>query len=137
MVPCDCMGKGMLLHTSTVHNGRKYHRIEGSWPVVILTTRGALAAETRDISPDGTFVVCDKPLTPREELRLFIMFPNRRYLDIAAEVTWSYPYGSMEDTVPCGMGLRFTRISDADCEFISSLASGYLRAEFERLTFIG
>ena len=126
----------MLLNTSKVHNERKYHRIEGSWPVVILTSRGALAAETTNISPDGTFVVCDKPLPPKEELRLFIMFPNRRYLDIAAEVTWSYPFGSLEDATPCGMGLRFTRISDADTEFISSLASGYLRAESEKVGFI-
>jgi hypothetical protein len=64
------------------------------------------------------------------------MFPNRRYLDILAEVTWSYPYGSLEDATPCGMGVRFTRISDADREFISSLASGYLRAESAKESFM-
>ena len=81
-------------------------------------------------------MVCDIPLAPKEELRLFIMFPNRRYLDILAEVAWSYPYGSMEDATPRGMGLRFTKISDADREFISSLASGYLRAASEKGSFM-
>jgi hypothetical protein len=104
--------------------------------VVILTTRGALAAETRNISPHGAYIVCERPLPPKEELRLYVMFPNRRYLDILAEVTWSYPYGSLEDATPCGMGVRFTRISDADREFISSLASGYLRAESAKESFM-
>jgi hypothetical protein len=104
--------------------------------VVILTTRGALAAETRNISPHGAYIVCERPLPPKEELRLYVMFPNRRYLDILAEVTWSYPYGSLEDPTPCGMGVRFTRISDADREFISSLASGYLRAESAKESFM-
>lgn len=124
------------MNTSTVNNERSYPRIEGIWPVVILTTRGALAAETRNISPHGAYIVCERPLPPKEELRLYVMFPNRRYLDILAEVTWSYPYGSLEDATPCGMGVRFTRISDADREFISSLASGYLRAESAKESFI-
>ena len=124
------------MNTSTVNNERRYDRIESIWPVVILTTRGALAAETRNISPQGAYIVCDKPLPPKEELRLYVMFPNRRYLDILAEVTWSYPYGSLEDTTPCGMGVRFTWISDADREFISSLASGYLRAESTKEIFM-
>ena len=124
------------MNTSTVNNERSYPRIEGIWPVVILTTRGALAAETRNISPHGAYIVCERPLPPKEELRLYVMFPNRRYLDILAEVTWSYPYGSLEDATPCGMGVRFTRISDPDREFISSLASGYLRAESAKESFM-
>ena len=119
----------MLMDTSPVTNQRQCSRIEGSWPVVMLPNRGALAAETRDISPDGAFIVCDRPLPQKERLRLFVMFPNRRYLDILAEVTWSYPHGSVVDNLPCGMGLRFTRISDADREFVASLASGYLRGQ--------
>ena len=126
----------MVFNTSTVNRERRISRIEGSWPVVVLTPSGALTAETRNISPQGAFIVCDRPIPPREELRLFIMFPNSRYLDILAKVTWWYPYGSMEDKTPRGMGLRFTRISDADREFISSLASGYLRAESEKGSFM-
>jgi hypothetical protein len=33
------------------------------------------------------------------------------------------------------MGIRFTEISEADREFISSLSSGYLRAEYEEGIF--
>lgn len=115
---------------------RKYPRSKGSWPVVIITDRGALIAETRNISPQGAFIFCDRPLPPEKKIRVLIMFPNQRYLDIPAEVTWSYPYGSEKDAIPCGMGVRFTEISKADRDFISSLSSGYLKSEYERGTYI-
>ena len=114
---------------------RRHPRIEGSWPVVIFTARGAQVAETRDISPFGAYIFCDHPPAPKESLRLFIMFPNRRYVDTSAEVAWYYPHGSEVDIPPRGMGVRFTDISEVDREFISSLASGYLESEREQGPF--
>ena len=111
---------------------RKYPRSKGSWPVVILTDRGAIIAETRNISPLGAFIFCDRPLPVEEKIRVLIMFPNRRYLDVPAEVTWSYPLGTENDDIPCGMGVRFVEISKADRDFIASLSSGYLQSEFEK-----
>lgn len=108
-------------------NKRKHIRIEGSWPVVIQTGHGAQVAETSNISPQGAYIVCDRPLPSKTELRLFIMFSNRRYVEIPAQVIWSYPYGSSLDITPSGMGVRFTRVDDADREFISSLSLGYLK----------
>ena len=110
---------------------RSYTRIEGNWPVVILTARGAQVAETRDISPFGAYIFCDNPPAPKEKVRLFIMFPNRRYVDTFAEVAWYYPHGSDVDIPPRGMGIKFMDISEVDREFISSLASGYLESEHE------
>jgi hypothetical protein len=130
------MSRGILLDTSTANKERRCSRIKCSWPVVIFTARGALVAETSNITPHGAFIVCDKPLTSKTELRLFIMFPNRRHVEIVAEVIWSYPYGSDADIPPCGMGVRFTKITDADRDFISSLSSGYLKFEYNKGTFI-
>jgi hypothetical protein len=120
------------MDTLAVANKRKYIRIKGSWPVVIRTAHGALVAETNNITTHGAYIVCDKPLPSKTELRLFIMFPNRRYVEILAKVIWSYPYGSAFDNTPCGMGIRFTRVTDADREFISSLSSGYLKSDYHK-----
>jgi hypothetical protein len=100
-----------------------------------MTSRGALIAETRNISPQGAFIFCDRPLPPEDKIRVIIMFPNSRYLDLPAEVTWSYPHGSEKDDTPSGMGIKFTEISEADLEFISSLSSGYLRSEDQKGAF--
>jgi len=123
------------LDTSEWTEARRYPRSKGSWPVVLMTSRGALIAETRNISPQGAFIFCDRPLPAEDKIRVIIMFPNSRYLDLPAEVTWSYPYGSEKDDTPSGMGVKFTEISEADLEFISSLSSGYLRSEDEKGAF--
>ena len=123
------------MDASMVTEERGYPRSKGSWPVVMLTGRGALIAETRNISPLGAFIFCDQPLPVEEKIRLLIMFPNRRYVDISAEVTWSYPYGSEKDDTPCGMGVRFTEVSEQDRDFISSLISGYLKTEDDKGVF--
>ncbi len=123
------------MDTSELTDAREFPRSKGSWPVVVITSRGALVAETRNISPQGAFIFCDRPPAPKEKIRVLVMFPNRRYLDILAEVTWSYPYGSEKDDTPCGMGVRFTEISEVDREFLSSLSSGYLKSEYEKGVF--
>ena len=122
----------MNLDTQEWTEARQYPRSKGSWPVVVLTDRGALIAETRNIGPQGAFIFCERPLAAEQRIRVLIMFPNKRYLDLPAEVTWSYPYGSVNDPTPCGMGVRFTEISEADQQFIASLSSGYLQSEFDR-----
>ena len=87
------------MDTSEWTDAREFPRSKGAWPVVIMTNRGALIAETRNISPQGAFIFCDRPPPPEAKIRVIIMFPNSRYLDLAAEVTWSYPYGS-DKTIP-------------------------------------
>ena len=92
-------------------NRRTPQRVRVRWPVVVITTTGVAVAETRDISTDGAFIQTKLPLKPKEKLRLFIMAPNQRPLDFAAEVAWSNPHGSDQDSVPRGMGVRFTKVS--------------------------
>ncbi len=123
----NCKLSGKLMDTSMVTFKRQCNRFNGNWPVVVLTAHGALVAETSNISPQGAYIACEKPLPSKTELRLFIMFSNGRYVEILAKVIWSYPYGSTVDNSPCGMGVQFTRVADADREFISSLSSGYLK----------
>jgi uncharacterized protein (TIGR02266 family) len=84
-------------------------RIRAKWPVVMLTDKGVLLAETRDISSEGVFISCEEPLSPEEKLRVFIMAPNHRPLEIPAEVAWSNPQASEQQTAPKGMGLRFSK----------------------------
>ena len=78
---------------------------------MVLTAKGVLLAETRDISSEGVFISCEEPLNAEEKLRVFIMAPNHRPLEIPAEVAWSNPHSSEQETTPKGMGLRFTKDS--------------------------
>ena len=103
-------------------------RVRVRWPVVLLTAKGVVLAETRDISSNGAFIQCKLPLPPKEKLRLFIMTPDQRPLDVPAEVAWSNPYGSEQDSVPRGMGVRFTKISRDNRQSLRNvLANHYQR----------
>ena len=106
---------------------RRYPRAELRWPIVISNNRGTIVGETRNIGVDGAFLFCPEPLKKREALKLFILAPDRRALEIPARVIWSNQYGSEEDAPPLGMGVRFEGISDEDRDFVSNLVSVHLK----------
>jgi len=108
---------------------RRYPRAELRWPIVISNKRGTIVGETRNIGVDGAFLFCPEPLKKREALKLFIMAPDRRALEIPARVIWSNQYGPEEDVPPLGMGVRFEGISDEDRDFVSNLVSDHLKKQ--------
>lgn len=108
---------------------RRHRRAQIRWPIVISTNRGTIVGETRNIGVDGAFLFCPEPLRKREMLKLFIMAPDRRALEIPAQVIWSNPYGSEEDIPPRGMGVHFEKISDEDRDFVSNLVSDHLKEQ--------
>lgn len=98
-------------------------RVRVSWPVVVLSAKGATVGETVDISIQGAFIRCNPPLESKERPRLFIMAPNHPPIDVPSEVAWSNLYGSEEDSMPCGIGVRFKKISASDHQFLRNVIS--------------
>ena len=112
---------------------RLHSRAEVSWPVVILTSHGATVAETKNIGASGAFILCRARLRPKEKLRVFVMAPNRNSINISAEVAWSNPICSDEDSPPCGVGIRFTRISPADRQYLKDVIAEYYGRKLTRM----
>ncbi len=123
----------MFLNTATVPERRRQSRAEVSWPVVILTSQGATVAETKNIGASGAFILCRAQLRPKQKIRVFVMAPNRHSLNISAEVAWSNPLGSEEDIPPCGVGLRFTRISPTDRQFLREVIAAHYEKKINRV----
>jgi hypothetical protein len=111
----------MILDTQTVAERRRYPRAEVNWPVVILTNHGATLGETKNVGASGAFIFCRALLQPKDRFRVFMMPPDRQPLSIFVEVVWSNPHSSEEDVPPCGLGVRFRKISDADREFLRNV----------------
>ena len=109
---------------------RQHPRAAVSWPVIIKTTRGFMAGETKDVSFTGAFIRCREPLKPSEVLEVSIsvslLCPR---VQATAEVVWSNSSSSDDDHGSRGMGVRFTRITDTDRELISALVADNLRPE--------
>jgi Tfp pilus assembly protein PilZ len=99
------------------------------WPVVIITGRGVVVAETRDISNEGAFISCDLPLSPKEKLRLFIMAPNHRPFEIPAEVAWSTAHEPKPNSMSSGMGVRFTETSAPQHQVLRNVVEQLYKAK--------
>jgi Tfp pilus assembly protein PilZ len=106
---------------------RQHPRAVVSWPVIIKSSRGLMAGETKDISFTGAFISCREPLKPNDvlEVSISVSLLSPRVQAIA-EVVWSNPSRSDEEFKPRGMGVRFTKIDTTDHEMISALVADHL-----------
>jgi Tfp pilus assembly protein PilZ len=87
----------------------------------MMTSKGPVVGETRNVSDRGAFICCREDVGPEARCRLFIMVPDRKPIIVPVEVCWSNPYGSEFDATPCGVGVRFRGISAADREAIAAV----------------
>ncbi len=121
------------MDTPIVPEKRLHSRAEVTWPVVLLTSQGATVAETKNIGASGAFILCRAHLRPKEKVKVFVMPPNRHSLNISAEVAWSNPLSSEDDSPPCGVGIRFTRISPADRQYLRDMITEHYGRKLKRL----
>ena len=121
------------MNTPAVSEKRSHSRVEVSWPVVLLTSHGATVAETKNIGASGAFILCRAHLRPKEKLRVFVMAPDRKSLNISGEVAWSNPLSSEEDSPPCGVGIRFTSIAPADRQYLRDIIATHYGKKIERM----
>lgn len=109
---------------------REYPRAEIKWPAVIKTNQGTMNGVTSNVTPDGVFIHCQKPLRLNEIFELTIDIPNSdQTLTARAEVTWSNRWGPDDEISPRGMGVRFVKISSEARKFIARAALSYLKSE--------
>ena len=66
-----------------------------------------MAGGTKNVSGDGAFILCQKPLAPKENFSLVIEFPDGLIMDTLAEVVWSTGSDPADRITEPGMGVRF------------------------------
>ena len=81
-------------------------KVEVSWPVTMLTSEGSMQGETRDISMQGAFIYCDRPLALSERFVLSVKAPAAS-MQVMAQVVWASNSSLDKKSKPAGMGVRF------------------------------
>lgn len=81
-------------------------RVGVSWPVTMLTAEGSMQGEIRDISLQGAFIYCDKPLPLSERFVLSVKAPASS-MQVMAQVVWASNSSPDKKNEPAGMGVRF------------------------------
>jgi uncharacterized protein (TIGR02266 family) len=108
---------------------RTYPRAKIKWPVIVKTDTGTMDGVTSDLTPNGVFVHCQKPLSLNVVFEITIKIPNSEQTIIAkAEVVWSNRWGPDDEISPRGMGVRFVKISSEARKFIARAAMNNLKS---------
>ena len=81
-------------------------RVKVKWPVTVNTEKGSMEGVTLDLSTDGAFVSCAKPLRLNAVFNMVITAPDQT-IEVQAEVIWSNIYGPNDDITPPGHGCPF------------------------------
>jgi hypothetical protein len=108
---------------------RVYPRAKLKWPVKIKTDEGVIEGVTLDITPDGCFIGCRKPLKLNVVFDMAIQVPNSKaVLKVNAEVVWSNIYGPDDEISPRGMGVRFIKITSEARKFIAQASLEHFKS---------
>ena len=108
---------------------RAYPRAKIKWPVKIKTAKGYMDGVTLDVSPNGVFIRCRRPLKLNEVFDMAIKIPGTdRTLKAKAEVVWSNIYGPDDEISPRGMGVQFIKISSTDRKSIAQASLDHFKA---------
>jgi Tfp pilus assembly protein PilZ len=108
---------------------RVYPRAKIKWPVIVKTDAGTMDGVTSDVTPNGVFIHCQKPLRLNVVFEMAIDIPNSEHSIIAkAEVVWSNIWGPDDEISPRGMGVRFVKIASEARRFIARAAMNNLKS---------
>ena len=109
---------------------RVYPRAKITWLVEMKTHRGSMEGLTSNVTPNGVFIRCQKPLKLNEVFDMDIKIPNsNQTISAKAEVVWSNRWGPDDEITPRGMGVRFVKISSEARKFIARAALSYLKSK--------
>ena len=109
---------------------RVYPRAKIKWPVIVKTDTGTMDGVTTDLTPNGVFVHCQKPLRLNVVFEITIKIPNsEQTIEAKAEVVWSNRWGPDDEISPRGMGVRFVKISSEARKFIARAAMNNLKSK--------
>ena len=109
---------------------RNYPRANIKWPVKVKTDKGTMDGLTSDVTPNGVFIHCKKPLRLNVAFEMAINIPNSEHsITAKAEVVWSNRWGPDDEITPRGMGVIFVEISSEARKFIARAAKNYLESK--------
>ena len=106
---------------------RQHPRVAISWAAVLEPPYEALKIQLKDISLGGAFVVCGKPLPPKEKIRLCLKIPDQEELLLNAQVVWSNTNVPQEEVINRGMGIQFVQNTDKARQRLEKAISIHLK----------
>ena len=105
---------------------RNLPRIEVNWPITIFTDEGDVEGESKNITSDGLYICCDKPLPLNHVFSISIRPPHHQAIGVTGKIIWSDLYGIDAGDDIFGVGVCLVEISGDDRKYLKDLISIYL-----------
>jgi len=102
---------------------RKAPRINVTWPITIITSQGTIEGESRNITPSGIFIHCNKKLPEGEVYQMIIKLPNGKQIIVRGQRMWSNLNGRDDTGSLVNMGFSFIKMSDEDQKVLRTVIS--------------
>jgi len=103
---------------SPAKKAREYARAKVSWPLSILTVKGPLEGEVRDISLTGALIHCHELPDPDSPMAIEIPEQHHSIFATGEMIRLDIEDGEREDPSFL-LGIRFAEISEDDLSFLS------------------
>jgi hypothetical protein len=104
---------------------REEKRVDIVWPASVITVDELIKAQAKELSRNGAFIKCDKPLLPGEQFILTIEPPAKGPISLNSVVVWSNSNIPEEKVVARGMGVRFIKNKNEDIKMLKSAIEEY------------
>jgi hypothetical protein len=100
---------------------RKLPRAAVRWPVTMITEKGSVKGEARNISVEGVFILFKHPIEnlALNETYLLLMNAAGQIIEVMGKPVWS------NTDIPPGMGLCFVEISEGDRKYLREAIQKY------------
>ena len=99
-------------------------RVSARWPVTIVTEKGEVNGETRNITVEGLFLHTLERLREGEVYRMTIKLPEKP-VEVAGRLQWSNVDHFKPDHEIPGMGFCFVKIADEDKDLLSDAIASH------------
>jgi hypothetical protein len=104
------------------------------WPVSIRANGSSSDGVTLNLSTNGAYIRCVKPLRLNEVFDMTLQVPNSDdSIEAEAEVVLSNIYGPDDDISPRGMIVRFLDLADEDRRIIAKAIFKHLESDKEKI----
>ena len=98
-------------------------RLKLECPALIERSQGFTKVGIKEISLNGAFVTCPRPLPVGETFQIKIIFKKDKSLALKAGVLWNNNNVPQGQVVARGMKVRFLQLSDDERQFIEEIVS--------------
>jgi hypothetical protein len=93
--------------------------IAARWPITIITTKGRIEGESRNITVTGVFINCNEELQKDEPCRVVIKPPQKNSIEVKGKLVWSNSESNnRRDSLP-GMGFSFVKVNKEDLHLLN------------------